>query len=86
MVPEWDIVIVRLGLDETVTVNDAGFLWSDVLKLISEAFLSPVLTLLSPNGGEVLNAGETFEITWSTEGNIENVIIEYTVNNVVYWL
>ena len=73
MVPEWDIVIVRLGLDETVDVDDAASLWNDVLKLISEAFISPVLTLLSPNDGEVLNAGETFEITWASEGDIENV-------------
>ena len=86
VVPEWDIVIVRLGLDETVTVNDAGSLWNDVLKLISEAFLSPVLTLSSPNGGEVLNAGETSEITWSAEGNIENVKIEYFINNGADWI
>jgi hypothetical protein len=84
VVPEWDIVIVRLGLDETV--DDAASLWNDVLKLISEAFISPVLTLLSPNDGEVLNAGETFEITWASEGDIENVKIEYSVNNGTNWI
>ena len=39
VVPEWDIVIVRLGLDETV--DDAASLWNDVLKLIGQSFLDP---------------------------------------------
>ena len=86
IIPEWDMVIVRLGLDETVTSGNTAPLWNDVLKLIGEAILSPDLTLLYPGGGEVLNAGETFEITWTSEGIIEYLKIDYSVNNGIDWI
>lgn len=37
--------------------------------------LNSAITLLSPNGGEVLIAGESFDITWQTDGNIDDVTI-----------
>ena len=48
--------------------------------------LLPSLTLTSPNGGEKLTAGTTHEITWTSEGGIENVKIEYSVNNGTDWI
>ena len=44
-----------------------------------------VLTLLSPNGGEELVAGSTYDITWDTNGVVSNVFIEYSANNSVAW-
>lgn len=44
------------------------------------------LTLLTPNGGEELPEGSTFEITWETTGCIENVVLEYSKNNGVDWM
>ena len=43
------------------------------------------LTLLAPNGGEVLVAGSTYDIVWDTNGIIENVFIEYSDNNGANW-
>jgi hypothetical protein len=41
--------------------------------------------LLTPNGGEELVAGSTYEITWQTTGTIQNVFIEYSANNGAGW-
>jgi hypothetical protein len=48
--------------------------------------LLPSITVTSPNGGEELTAGTTHEITWTSEGNIDNVKIEYSVNNGTDWI
>ena len=39
-----------------------------------------------PNGGEELFVGKTHEITWSFEGDIENVKIEYSINGGSDWI
>jgi len=46
---------------------------------------SPVLTLLSPNGGELLHAGESEEIRWSTDPSVDNVNIELSTDNGGTW-
>jgi hypothetical protein len=43
------------------------------------------LTLLAPNGGENLVAGLNFNISWDTNGIVENVHIEYSDNNGIDW-
>jgi hypothetical protein len=43
------------------------------------------ITVTSPNGGENLFVGDTFEITWTSEGDIDFVKIEYSVNNGIDW-
>jgi hypothetical protein len=43
------------------------------------------LTVLTPNGGENLETGMEYNITWSCSG-LNNVIIEYSVNNRATWL
>ena len=40
----------------------------------------PSITVISPNGGETLVIGETYEITWSSTGPIADVVIEYDIN------
>jgi hypothetical protein len=44
------------------------------------------LTVVSPNGGEELTAGTTHEITWTSQDGIDNVKIEYSVNNGYDWI
>ena len=44
------------------------------------------INLISPNGGEELFVGDNFEITWTSEENIENVKIEYLNNNGNDWI
>jgi Tol biopolymer transport system component len=48
---------------------------------------SPSLALFvfDPNGGEVLTAGSTYPITWSSTGSINDVLIEYSTDNGSSW-
>jgi len=41
--------------------------------------------LLTPNGGEQLVAGYAYDITWQSVGNVQNVILEYSVNSGTNW-
>jgi hypothetical protein len=43
------------------------------------------LLLHNPNGSEVLVAGSTYPVTWSSTGSIANVLIEYSTNNGQVW-
>jgi len=42
------------------------------------------VSILSPNGGEVLTAG-TYTIKWSSTGSISDVLIEYSTDNGLNW-
>jgi hypothetical protein len=48
---------------------------------------APVITVTSPNGGEILTAGTSHEITWTATGmeKVENIIIEYSGDNGATW-
>jgi PKD repeat protein len=65
----------------TVVDNDGDSNTSEPVRITVNKII-----VISPNGGEELSAGETFEITWAYEGNIENVKIEYSVNNGTDWI
>lgn len=43
------------------------------------------LSLLAPNGGEDIMAGGAYTIQWETEGEISDVLIEYSTNNGQDW-
>jgi photosystem II stability/assembly factor-like uncharacterized protein len=45
---------------------------------------SKVITVLTPNGAEVINGGSTYEITWNSI-DVEYVNIEYSINNGASW-
>jgi hypothetical protein len=71
--------LVRIsGIDgQPVDVSDAVF-----------SIVSPLpgdLTVLTPNGGENLETGSEYNISWTCSG-LNNVIIEYSVNNGATWL
>ncbi|MCP3059367.1 lamin tail domain-containing protein [Myxococcus sp. K38C18041901] len=42
------------------------------------------LRVTAPNGGEVLAAGSTFNITWASSG-VQNVRLQYSLDNGVVW-
>ena len=48
-----------------------------------ESLMSPGLTVLSPDGGEIWRRGETRAITWQTSAPAGNVIIELLRNDTV---
>lgn len=43
------------------------------------------ITVLTPNGGELIQAGTTFAVTWNNTTSIQNVKIEYTTDNGGNW-
>ena len=47
--------------------------------------LNSAVTVTSPNGGEVLISGESFEITWQTDGAIDNVTILLSTDGGQTW-
>ncbi len=63
--------------EEASDVSDAEF--SIVLPS------SGTITVTSPNGGETLAAGSTHEITWTSTGTVNNVMIEYSTNRGASW-
>jgi hypothetical protein len=46
---------------------------------------SSTLTLLSPNGSEVLTGGTICDITWSNTGIVNSVLIEFSIDNGKTW-
>ncbi|MEJ5350509.1 MAG: hypothetical protein WHS65_02850 [Melioribacteraceae bacterium] len=54
----------------------------DVFTIINKG--NQLIRVTSPNGGEKLTAGSSFNITWDAAG-ITNVKIEYTTNNGISW-
>lgn len=46
----------------------------------------PTLTLLNPNGGEVVLNGNPYEISWSSNYSAGNIFIEYSTNNGQHWI
>jgi hypothetical protein len=56
---------------------------SDAVFSISP-FPTVPIEVLTPNGGEILEASSQYDITWDSNG-IDNVIIEYSVNNGLTW-
>lgn len=43
------------------------------------------LTLLSPNGSEIIMGGTTYDITWGNTGTVESVLIEFSIDNGNTW-
>jgi hypothetical protein len=46
----------------------------------------PSLTVLTPNGGEIIILGASYDITWSSTGTVGDVKIEYTTDNGSTWV
>jgi hypothetical protein len=44
------------------------------------------ISLLHPNGSEVLKAGTTQSILWQSEGLVESVLVEYSLDNGQTWI
>lgn len=43
------------------------------------------LSLLSPNGSEIITGGTTYDITWSNMGTVESVLIEFSIDDGKTW-
>ena len=43
------------------------------------------ITLLDPNGAEILTAGNTYTIKWESQGFISNVLVEFSIDDGKTW-
>lgn len=66
-------------------VNDDDFGVNSGSAYIFEYSELGTVTLISPNGGENLPGRSTYDITWSSTGPIESVMLDYSVDNSVSW-
>jgi|GEM_PF-4169523 len=57
----------------------------DYFEINFTVVAEPVLTVLSPNGGENLLAGSTHTIRWESDGTIGQVLIEYSTDAGSSW-
>jgi hypothetical protein len=68
------------------TFGSANQWGSQDLHLLRSVAAGPsTITLLGPNGSEIMMGGTTHTITWSTTGTINNVLIEFSVDNGNNW-
>jgi hypothetical protein len=72
---EWYSDKTAYATADTVTVTAGQTTTADVY--LGD---SGTLTLTAPNGGEVLNVGQSFAITWTSSGTLGNVKLEYSIN------
>ena len=47
--------------------------------------IAKTITVLSPNGGETLDSGSSWQIRWSSTGNISNVTIQFSEDGGSTW-
>jgi hypothetical protein len=52
-----------------------------VAKAAVDGAITPAIAITSPNGGEKWDVGSSHLITWTTEGTVGNVKIEYSADN-----
>ena len=67
----------------TNTVATALTLYS---RPVNVTVIPPYITVISPNGAEVWQADNTYDITWISAGTTGNVRIEYSTDNGFSWI
>lgn len=80
--------IIRIDVSQGPENNNGNaFFYLGVLKMIyeSEAPLQPSLTLVSPNGGEVFQAGSEQVIQWNAVNLANDIVVEFSVNSGNDW-
>ncbi len=72
-ITESDVPVGRDTQTKVSDTSDSGF-----------SIIEPIITVTSPNGGEVWAYGDTRTITWQTEGVVsDNLLIEYSKDDFV---
>jgi hypothetical protein len=82
---EWYSDETAFASADELTVTDGGNTQVLVILGGSDTVL-PSIRVTSPNGGESLTGGTTYDITWDVQGNIEAVLIQYSIDNGADWI
>jgi len=69
-----------------VRISDTNGSLSDTSDGVFTIFSVPIITVTSPNGGEIWQKNSTYDITWASAGTSGNVRIEYSINNGSDWI
>jgi hypothetical protein len=72
--------LVRIRDASNATISDQS---NSVFSIGS--FGTGTITVKSPNGGEIMLAGTTYTITWSSNGAVNDVHIQYSTNGGGSW-
>ncbi|MDQ1353601.1 MAG: large repetitive protein, partial [Acidobacteriota bacterium] len=68
-----------------VKISDAAGPASDQSNAVYTIVTERTVTVASPNGGESWEGGTSNNITWTSTGAIDNVKLEYSINNGSSW-
>jgi len=66
------------GDEDIAAATHTGVVWY-------ETHASFALTIIQPNGGEVLPSASSYQIQWATSGTIDNVNLEYSIDGGLNW-
>ncbi|MDD3876282.1 MAG: T9SS type A sorting domain-containing protein [Bacteroidales bacterium] len=76
-IPSYDCLIKITDTDDTLNFHQSNNVFT-----ITDL---PVITLLEPNGGEIIESGDVFNIQWSGSGISGNIYLEYSSDNGNTW-
>ena len=75
-----------IHIEQALSLRDSEAARKKLSDAIGAVFYTETgLIITSPNGHEVLTAGSTYTITWQTTGTINNVKLEYSIDNGTSW-
>ncbi len=80
---EGDNVIAVMVKQSSASSSDLSFDFE--LTVTTAPASGPRVTVLSPNGGEVLRPGDVHTVRWSSTGLIANVRLEFSPDNGATW-
>jgi len=69
-----------------INISDTNGSLSDTSDEMFTIFSNPIITLISPNGGEIWQANNAYDITWMSAGTSGNLRIEYSTNSGLDWI
>jgi len=81
-VPESQTFFLAEGLGIVKGIASAGA-EQEISELV--ATNAGQVTLLTPNGGEVIGSGKPYDITWDASTNVTHVVLSYSVDNGRRW-
>ncbi|MCP4214162.1 MAG: hypothetical protein GY765_05875, partial [bacterium] len=78
------------GLPQHITSNrrayGAWWIWARLAGWDGQTSPQSTVAVTSPNGGQVWTAGSQQEITWTSEGTLGNVSLDYSTDNGTTWI
>ena len=84
-----DLILDHTDNIDALNPSYAGLLGSGRLNVYRslDAALPPDVTVIQPNGGEVLYIGQQYDVTWDASDNvgIDSSIVDYSVDSGVNW-